>query len=182
MRNLVKIVMVVMLASGLSSCEKIKSIFDVEFDTTLSGEMDIEIQDDVKKSTNEYEFQTSTLIDPLDDEDIDEYVDNIKDFAVNLVEAEVMFVSKENIIFKAGTSFSVYDANDKVSWTLGSDWLVTEGTLVTLEDISEVYDAVADILAKKQPFSISVNGTSTEKGIFVTIGMNIETMVTANPL
>jgi len=94
-----------MLTAGLSSCEKIRSIFDVEFDTTLSCVMDIDIQEPVVKSTNSYEFQTSVNVDPMDDEDFAEDIDNIKDIAVEGVVVEVLFVSKENVMFESGTFF-----------------------------------------------------------------------------
>ncbi|MCK4746192.1 MAG: hypothetical protein KAT15_04115 [Bacteroidales bacterium] len=182
MRNLVKIVVLIMLTAGLSSCEKIRSIFDVEFDTTLSGDLDIDIQEDALKSTNNYEFHSSATVNPLDDEDIEEYIDNIKDFAVNGVVAEVVYVNKGNVVFKQGTSFSIYDSNDKITWTLGGDWEIAEGTKITLDDISGVYEAVADILDKKGTFMVGADGVSSETDVSITIRLSIDTKVTANPL
>jgi hypothetical protein len=181
MRNLVKISLLIMLTAGLSSCEKIKSIFDVDFDTTLSGNLDIDIQDALK-STNSYTFKKTATVNPLDDEDIAEYIDNIKEFAVNEVIVEVLYVSAGNVVFKKGTTFSVFDNNSKVTWTLGSDWDVTEGTQLTLEDVGDVYKAVVDILDKKGSFSVGAEGESSETGVFVTLKIGIDTKVTANPL
>ena len=182
MRHLVKITFLVVLVAGLTSCEKIKSIFDVEFDTTLSGDVEIDIMDPVVKSTQDYQFESFKNIDPLEDEDIDEYLDNIKEFVVDGVTAEVAWVSKEGVIFKAGTKFIIADNNSEVSWTLSNDWELFEGTVLDLEDGGEVYKAIADILDKKATFKVGVSGTSTETDVFITIRIGIDTKVTANPL
>ena len=182
MRNLVKIALLVMLTAGLSSCEKIKSIFDVEFETTLSGDLDIDIQESARKSTNSYEFQTWSDVDPLDDDEIAEYIDNIKDFAVDRVVAEVIFVNKGSVLFESGTTFSISDNTGTVSWTLGSDWEIVEGTEITLEDVGGVYKAVADILNKKGAFQVGAEGVCSETGVSITIRIGIDTKVTASPL
>lgn len=182
MRTPLKVMLLVMLAAGISSCEKIKSIFDVDFDTTLSGDLDIDIQEPVTKSTNNYEFEAFADIDPLDDEDIAEYVDNIKSFAVDGVVAEVVYVNKENVVFKQGTFFVISDSNTEVKWTLSSDWTIMEGTEITLEDAGDIYKSVADILDKKGTFKVGVSGVSSETGVYITIRIGIDTKVTASPL
>lgn len=182
MRNLLKIALLVALSAGLSSCEKIKSIFDVEFDTTLSGDLDIDIQESARKSTNSYEFQKWAEVDPLDDDDIAEYIDNIKDFAVDGVSAKVIYVNKGNVLFESGTTFSITDNIDKVSWTLGSDWAVEEGQELPLEDGAGVYEAVASILKKKSTFTVGAEGVCSETNVSITIRIGIDTKVTASPL
>lgn len=182
MRLLVKISLMIVLVAGLASCKKIKGLFDVEFDTTLSGNVDIDIQDPVVKSTNDYDFEAFKNVDPTDDPDIEEYLENIKEFAVSGVVAEVLNVSKEGVIFKSGTSFIVADNNSEVSWTLSEDWEVFNGTTLNLEDMGGVYDAIEEILDKKASFKVGVTGTSTETGVFITIKIGIDTEVTANPL
>lgn len=177
-----KIVLLVTLTAGLSSCEKIKSIFDVEFDTTLSGDIDIDIEESALKSTNSYKFQKWADVDPLDDDDIAEYIDNIKDFAVNGVIAKVIYVDKANVLFKSGTTFHISDNIDKVSWTLGSDWAVEEGQELPLKDGAGVYEAVANILKKKSAFKIGAEGVCSETNVSITLRIGIDTKVTASPL
>ncbi len=182
MRNLVNIALLIVLGAGLSSCEKIKSIFDVEFDTTLSGDLDIDVQEPALKSTNSYSFQSSASVDPLDDDDIAEYIDNIKDMAVDGVVASVEYVNKSNVVFKNGTFFKISDNQDAVIWTLAGDWPITEGTEITLDDLGGVYETVSDILNRKGTFSISTEGECSETGVSITIRIGIKTTVTANPL
>ncbi len=189
MRNLGKVILLVMLTAGLSSCEKIKSIFDVEIETTLSGDLDIDIQESAMKSTNSHEFESSTLIIPSDVEEIDEYSGNITDFAVDGILAEVLSVEKDNleiesVIFESGTFFYIKDNLDKAFWTMDSDWEIVDGTVFTLEDLGNIYNVVEDILNRNMEgqFTVGVEGVCSESGVFITIRLGIETTVTANPL
>ncbi len=189
MRNLGKVILLVMLTAGLSSCEKIKSIFDVEIETTLSGDLDIDIQESAMKSTNSYEFESSALIIPTDDEDIDEYSGNIKDFAVDGVLAEVLSVEIENlelesVVFEKETFFYIKDNLDSAAWKKGSDWEIVEGTVFTLEDLGNIYNVVEDILNRNMEgqFTVGVDGVCSETGVSIVIRLGIKTTVTANPL
>ena len=182
MRKWMGITMFVVLAAGLSSCEKIKSIFDVEFDTTLSGDLDISIQESAMKSTAAYSFSTTTDVNPLDDPDIEEYIDNIKDFDIKEVVAEVVYVNKGSVTFGEGTVITIYDDIDEATWPVPGNWEITEGTTLSLEDVSNVYKKVATILNRKKSFTISASGTCSDTGVEIVIRVAIDTKVIANPL
>jgi len=182
MRTLLKVSIMLMLVAGIFSCEKIKSIFDVEIDTTLSGNLDIDIQESAKKSAAGYDFESSATINPLDDEDIAEYTDKIKEFQVNGVEVEVIYVNKGDVVFESGTAFYISDMSNTITWTLSGDWDVMEGTTLSLEDMGDVYQAVADILDKKETFTVGAVGTCSQTDVYITLKMGIDTKVIANPL
>lgn len=183
MRNLVSIVLLVILAAGLSSCEKIKGLFDVEFETTLSGDLDIYIQPSVMKSTASHKFEKYAIVNMFDDIDIAEYDENIRYFEVNGVVAEVISVDKENVVFKSGTILSIYDDTDGAEWTMLDDWPIVKGTKLTLKDIGgEVYQKVKTILDKKGEFKVGAEGESTEDNVHITLRIGIDTKVIANPL
>ena len=183
MKNLIKISLLLVMTSGLSSCEKIRSIFDVEFKTTLNGDLEIDIQDmEVLKSAEVYAFQAETSVDPLDDEDIADYIDNIKEMNVNDVILSVEYVNKQDVVFKSGTYFRIADHTSEVTWTLSGDWPITEGTEITLEDLGGTYDALEKILDRKKVFTISTEGTCTVTNVFIVIRLGIDTKVTASPL
>ncbi len=78
---------VVILCSLASSCEMIKSWFDVEFATTLIGELNVDIQEPAIQSTSDYTFYSLAQINPLDDEQIAEYKDNIREIEVTRITA-----------------------------------------------------------------------------------------------
>lgn len=182
MKKWMGITMLVVLTAGLSSCEKIKGIFDVEFDSTLTGDLDISIQESAMKSTAAYSFSTTNTVDPLDDPDIDEYLDNIKKFEINDIVAEVVYVNKGSITFGEGTVFKIYDNIDEATWPVPGDWVITEGTTLTLGDVSDVYKTVATILNRKKSFTIAASGTCSDTGVEIVIRLSIDTKVIANPL
>lgn len=182
MRNLIQVALLVILTASLSSCEKIKGLFDVEFETTLSGDLDIEVQESAMKSTASHKFEKSAEVDPFANDDIAEYEDNIKDFAVDGVLVKVTYVSKKNVVFYKGTKFSIWDDEGGVDWTMENDWPIEQGTELTLEDLSKVYLEVEKILNKKKAFNVGVDGLSSETGVFITLRIGIDTKVTANPL
>jgi hypothetical protein len=182
MKNLLKLTTIIMLAAGLSSCEKIKSLFDVEFESELSGNLLVNVAELQKKSTDAYSFSASATIDPLSDEDIEEYVDNIKEIDVDGIIAEVTSVNKDNVVFKAGTFFTIKDDMNVVTWTLSSDWPIVVGTTLALEDLGGVYDAVSEILDRKEVFEIGVEGECSETGVSIVISLGINSTITATPL
>ena len=71
MRKLLNIGLLILVTTMFTSCEKIKSIFDVEENTTLEGWLYVEVDEPVVKSTNGYEFYHEVTVNPLDDADID---------------------------------------------------------------------------------------------------------------
>jgi len=182
MKNLIQIGLLLALVASFSSCEKIKGIFDVEFDTTLSGDLDIDIQEPALKSAESYSFQAQDTIDPMDDEDIAEYIDNIREMNVDDVVATVLKVDKEDVVFKSGTSFTISDNQDIVTWTLAGDWPIMKGTELTLQDLGDTYKAVAEILNRKSPFIIGTQGTCNQTNVNILIKLGIVTEVVANPL
>ncbi len=92
------------------------------------------------------------------------------------------YVNKDKVLFESGTTFSITDNIDKLSWTLGSDWAVEEGRELPLEDGAGVYEAVANILKKKGTFKVGTEGVCSETNVSITISIGIDTKVTASPL
>lgn len=182
MRHLGGIVLLVILTAGISSCEKIRGLFDVEFETTLSGILDIEIEEPVIKSTSGHEFYAEEDVNPLNDMDIAEYEENIKDFEIDSVVAEVLFVNKGAVKFETGTTFFINDNLDKAFWTLGDDWEITQGSILLLTGNNEVYDAVSRILNRKGTFTVGAEGTCSDTDVQITLKIGIKTTVIANPL
>lgn len=182
MKKILTIVLLITLAGGLSSCEKVKGWFEVEFDTTLNADLDIEIDESAKKSTNDHEFHTSTSLSILDDDEIAEYEANIREIEVTGIVAEVKEVNKASVIFRTGTVFTVEGDNKTASWTMGNDWIIIEGTQLTLEDTGESYDLVKKILDTHGVFEVKADGFCSETGVTVVIQFSIHTTITASPL
>lgn len=182
MRNLAKIVLLISLSAGLTSCEMVRGWFEVEFDTTLSGDLDIDIQESAKKSTNDHDFQASTKLNLLDDEEIEKYEANITEIEVTGIVAEVTYLSTSSVIFRGETSFSISDSSSSVEWTLGNDWTIFEGAEISLEDMGGTYDLVKGILDKHGEFQVSTVGKCSEAGVSIVITIGIDAIIKASPL
>jgi hypothetical protein len=177
MRHLTKIVIGLILAAGMVSCE----LFNVDVETTLSGDLDISVDDAAAKGTNAFPFDASTTIDPLSDPDVEEYADKIVDVGVDGVVAVVDFVSEEGASFLSGSTFTVANADKSASFTLTEDWDIEVGSTVTLTDLGGFYNDMADIIQDLQVFTLGMTGTSSKTGVEVTVRIDIETTITGNP-
>ncbi len=179
MKNALRILVLASLTMSLSSCESIKSLFDVEIDTTIEGELSFVTDENELKSTEDVEFSSSAKVHVLND-DTYEYEDNIKDFMTSDVTIEVMAVDSSDVILRKGTSFTMENINAGYVWTLTTDWPIEPGFFLTLDAAS--FDAIDDILDDKVDFNISTLGTCNKGGVHITLRFGIETRVVATPL
>ncbi len=183
MKNLMKIGLLLALVVSISSCEKVKGLFDIDFDTTFKGDLEIEIPESELKSAEFHEFHSTVEVKIEDYDDIVEYGENIREINVDSILATVKDVNKDDVVFSKGTTFSIYDTEDKATWELENDWDIVVGTKITLGDIgTEKYNTVKRILEKQKAFTISGDGYCTQKGVSITIRLSINTTVVANPL
>lgn len=181
MKNITKVLILVFLASGFTSCKKIKSWFDVDVDTTMSADLEIDIDDSAMKTAAAYPFETSAMIDPLDNEDVAEYEDKIERIKTRGIIATVEYVSKKDLVLYKGTTFTITNSKKTVYWMLEDEWPIEKGSQLELADVADIYDDVSDILTTLDPFTVSAMGTASEKGVSITIRIDIETTVTGNP-
>ena len=179
MKNYVRVFLLAMLATGIASC----SLFDVEFDTEFEGDLAIEVEEPVLKSTLEaFPFSASTTINVLDDEDVYEYQDKIDDFIVSGVTATVTWINTDGVEFLAQTAFTITNGTRTVTWTLPVNVPIEEGTSLNLEDLGDVYKTVSAILSDMKPFTVSAVGNCNKAPVSAIIRLGIETKVLANPL
>jgi hypothetical protein len=179
MKSTVRILLLILITAGFTSCEKIKSLFDFDVDTTISGDLNILTDATETKSANSFGFNESITVQVLND-DLYEYEDQIKDFVVSGVTASVESISETDVIILADSKFTISNSNHTVVWTFGSDWPVSVGTSVNLEDAG-VFDMVEQILDDRLPFTMTAVGTCNKGGVSAIIRLGIETTVTVNP-
>lgn len=182
MRNIVIIILLIISSFGVSSCEMIGGWFDVDFETTMSGDLNIVVEESAKKANNEYWFQSLVTLNPLDDEQIAEYKDNIKEIVVTKIYAEVLEMNKDSVKFREGTIFSIVNSGVFTEWTLGNDWNIVDTTEIRLVDLDGAYGEVENILEFQDEYDIGVTGVCSESGVSMTIRVNIQTKIAAKKL
>lgn len=183
MKKVIHIAMITLLAGTITSCEKIKSWFDVEGDTSFSTNLYIDVMDDAMKSTASTHFYKEAYIDPLDDDDIAEYQENINKIEVTNIVATVTSVSNDNVIFDKGTFIAV-KGSDEAKWIIDEPWTVTVGDKITLKDdqTAKFYNKVTNMLTNLESLTVIADGYCNQTGVFVTIEVGIDVKYTANPL
>jgi len=180
MKNIHKILVLVILAAGLSSCDWIDSWSEIEIDTEIAGELHILTDETEMKSTDGYGFNESITVHVLND-DLYEYEDEIEDFKVSGARATVESLSVESVVLLAGSKFTISNSNYNVEWTFGTDVPVSVGSFFDLDDAG-LYDMVEDILDDRVEFTMTADGECDTGGVSMVIRLGIETTVTANPL
>jgi len=186
MKTTIKIFMLVMFTSSLSSCEMINGWFDVEIDTTIEGELDILTDATELKSTNDHGFNASGTIQVMND-DLVEYEDLIDAIRAKSVSIEVSSVDSagapiKGVIILADTKFGISNPNADFIWELGSDWPIEPGYIIDLP--AESYSVLNQILNEyeKHPVTISADGTCNNGNIDIVLNYGIKVKVESSPL
>jgi len=186
MKTAIRIFMLVMLTSSLSSCEMIRGWFDVEIDTTIEGELDILTDESELKSTDAHGFNASTTIQVMNDDLVD-YQDLINNIRAKSVSIQVISVDSagapiKGVIILADTQFGISNPNTKFIWELGSDWPIEPGFKIDLP--AESYSVLNQILDEYQDYQVTVSadGTCNNGNIDIVLNYSIEVKVESNAL
>ena len=180
MKNVLSIVVMVILTASLTSCEKIKSWFNVDIDTNIEGVMDVESDDVALKSTEAYSLNGSDTIDLSDNDDLADYTDLIEDIEVHSVSLSVVSIDSSGVMILAGSEFSISSTdNPGITWPITSDWPITAGTSVTLD--SDDYSVLNDMLQGDAPVTFRSTGSCNKGNVHIELTYDIDVTVTANP-
>lgn len=186
MKNLGILALVILLSASFTSCEKVKGLFDVDVETTLSGDLDIDIPESAMKAAGPYEFDTLVVVDPMDYGDVAENEERIESIIADGIIARVdsVNIGEKDIVDLVLTDVSFTISNESIAatWTKMEEWPIQVGSTLSLEDIQGIYDKVNEILTSVEPFTITCKGKSSLKGISITIVVDINCTVTGNPL
>jgi len=180
MKNAVKLILLVMLSTSLTSCKKIKGWFDVEVDTTIEGAFTLVSDATELKSTEDYKIDDFITVQVLND-DLYEYEDEITSFLASDVTFEVMSVDSSDVVLRAGTEFLIFNTkNPGIRVQLPFDWPVEIGASLTLDEAS--LDVINDILDDMIDFTISASGNCNKGNVTIELRYGFKVTVIANPL
>lgn len=186
MKNLGIVALVILLSASFTSCEKVKDIFDVDVETTMSGDLDIDIPESALKAAGPYEFDTLVVVDPMDYGDVAENKDRIESITADGIIATVdaVQIGDKNIedLVLTDVAFTIDNGSISATWTKMEEWPIQVGSKLTLEDIQGIYSEVNEMLTSIDPFTITCKGKSSLKGISITIVVDINCTVTGNLL
>jgi hypothetical protein len=178
MKKLFIIVSVMMLTSIVfTSCDKVKDLNTVDFDTTFSGDLDCSTAG-VKSNPLVPTFGGSAVIEPTSDPNVNLYLNKIQKYDIQAVKATITSMSQENVTVTTAYLL-IKNFQYQAQWDFQNE-LLTTGKIITLGNENGQWDTVSDILKDGQEFTILITGEADFSGVTVTVKVDIETKVTAN--
>jgi len=180
MKTFLKFTSALLLTSFiLISCNKVKSLADVTFDTTFTADLDCIVTPVSAREINGT-FSSSAVINPASDPAVIEYLDNIIGYEILSMTGTITSVSAENVTLLNSTA-SVYNSSNNANWQF-TDVPLTVGATLIFGNENGQWNTVDQILMTGQEFTVSLEGETNEDDVSFTVQLAIETQITANPL
>ena len=124
MKTTIQALFLAVAVAGMMSCEKLKSVADVEFDTAMSTDLDIAVEQAVKSTLDGFSYSAEAAIDPTSDPEVKKYADKIKKYEVTSLTVTVTGVSESGVTLGQGTWFMISDASSSAKWILPADFVM----------------------------------------------------------
>ena len=172
-----KIILSVLLITGLawSGCNKAKELLDVEFDADFKVNLPVYL---TGARALDGAFLVEKTVDPLADEEVEKYIDNIKGW--NVTEFSGVFLHVNPDFELTNGLVKISSASKQASWNL-DDQTITEGTEISLGNENGQWQTINEIFGQKEEFTAHFSGNNSLEEDF-TLQLIIKTRVTANPL
>jgi hypothetical protein len=181
MKNVLKFLILALLTASLTSCEKIKSWFNVEIDTVIEGQLDLVSSDTELKSAEAYSIDGSEPVDLSSNEDLAEYEDVIEDIKTHSVTLMVLGVDAPDVVIHAGSEFSITTpTNPGLTWPISEDWAIVQGTTIDLT--ASDYSVLNKMLKGKEVVTFAATGTCNVGGVTINLTYEIDVTVEAEAI
>ena len=178
-----KIILLSLLLTGVffAGCSKIKSLADVTLHPSFPANIQIVIppSTNIMATKSTYSFSDSVTIDPTADTLVAKYESYIKSWQVDSVTAVFTDVSKP--VTLTNVSLQVKTTTGTFGWQTSSV-SINNGTNLVLGNSMDQLDKLGVLLNGKQPFSVTLSGTSDQNDVHFTLSVMINTTMVANPL
>lgn len=160
----------------LSGCESVSNLFTVKVDTDFVVDIPVDITTPTLKMSGPYPFSVSKTFNPIEEPDIADYVDRIKEINLSSMTATVISTTAP---FKLETGTLVVSGSvDSVTWTFTAQ-SIEDGSSLTLANDDGQFDTVSEILSETGDVTITFSGTSDIFGIGFVLQAILNSVVTA---
>lgn len=166
---------IVVLALSIAGCNKVKELLDIKFDVDFKVDMSVEAGD---SGCEGGAFSVEKTIDPLADDDVKKYIDNIKGWEVTQLSLLFKQVSPDFYLSEGLVKLSHQET--EVIWNL-DDQQIKENTEIFLANDNGQWQKVNEIMNKKEAFKVFFSGKADPGSDFV-LQLVINSKITANPL
>ncbi len=124
-------------------------------------------------------FSASATINPNSNAEFSRYADKIKDIEITSISAKVISLSKAVTIKTA--SIAVFSETRSTAWSFSNE-TISVGKVLSLDNNSNQWIIVQDILNDKNIFTIFIDGETDVNDVTFTVEVTVKTKITANPL
>lgn len=162
----------------LSSCQKIKDLITVKVKADFSVTLPVTISSPELKST-EGAFLSTANLDPLSDEDLIKYKDQIKGFELTGMTGTISDLSAGVTLTNAKLVVNT-DANS-AEWNF-TNLTLANGTVVTFSDDANQWAKINDILDEQKVITVTFSGISSQTNVTFNLLVTLTTNVTTTVL
>ena len=159
----------------ITGCNKVKGLLDINFDADFTVDMSVDASD---SGLGNGSFDVEETVDPLENDDVRKYIDNIKDWEATDLTLKFKQVAPEFDLSEGKAK--MYNGNKEVTWNL-EDQKITENTEVKLGNDNNQWTTVNEMIMQKEPFTIELSGKATPGSQFK-VQLVFNSKITANPL
>ncbi len=181
MKNIIKILLLVLVSISFISCNEAEELLDIKFNSQLSADLNVAVPGEALKSAEMLviNFSEQTTIDPRSDSQINKYINKLKSFDVYEVTGTVINVSAPVEIITGSITFT--DGLGIASWSV-TNFNVVNSATITLDNSAGQWDKINQFLDSKNEFTVKIEGTTDRGNVNFTIRVLIKVKVVANPL
>jgi hypothetical protein len=169
-------VFIVLLCIPLSSCEKIKELADVSFETTIPLSFVI---NETAVNNSGKTYTESKLLNAASDPEIAKYASKIKEIKVSKITYTISNANPNTVTFTNGTIKIVATSKQIASVASINLTSTTETDLIT--DTSGLNELAAKLLDDKQEM-VQLQGNLSKTPVTFNLTFKFYAKVTANPL
>jgi len=156
-------------------CNKVKDLLDIKFDADFKIDMSVNTDD---SGLGFGYFNVEETVDPLSDEEVQKYIDNIKNWEI--IDLKIKFNQVNPDFYMTEGIVKIYLDEKEVSWLL-EDQQITPGSEFALGNEENQWNMVNEIINQKKPFKIKLTGKATPASNF-NLQLMVNSKITANPL
>lgn len=181
MKTIIRIFFTVLLIGiFMPGCEK--GLLDVKFESDFVADLNADVAGKSlgKSVAQTFTFSTSDLVDPLSDDEVNKYKDQIKDVSLTQVSAEITSISKA-VKLVSGKLKVTSTGFSSAEWNFSNQTLQV-GSILSIGNETGQITNVQTMLNSLNPITVTLSGETDQGNVQFTLQVTFSTEITANPL
>ena len=184
MKTLIPILLIVVLFSGLVSCEKIADEIGGAVEITINTDIEaplVVVPMETKGPSDTAFFLKSATLNPTKNEDLADYLEEIENIEVTGIALKVTEVSQENLVMYNGHfNFTDLVNNKTFDFDTEVNTPIQIGTLIEVDNTHENWDVIVKAMEDLHAGQITAQGAINSNDFKITFVYGISIKVKAS--